>query len=261
MADGDCTASGRKCTKCDVFKPWSEFTKAARGRNGRDSRCKGCARAYYESNRLKINARQLARYHKLQEPHRVAKRKLDREAISSQVKRCCRCRVVKPKKAFTKDRNRKDGLKPRCRDCRSVEFKDRVAAGGVNEKSASWKKRNPERSKEIARRHNRKIHNRVHHAISARIYALINGKSGRRTSELLGYSTQELMTHLERQFTKGMSWDNYGEWHIDHIVPLSKFKVENVDDPAIQRAWGLPNLRPLWGIENVRKNAKRTHLI
>ena len=35
--------------------------------------------------------------------------------------------------------------------------------------------------------------------------------------------TSQLKEHIEKQFVDGMSWDNWGEWHIDHIKPVSKF--------------------------------------
>lgn len=103
-------------------------------------------------------------------------------------------------------------------------------------------------------------------ALNDRISAQINGflhkgKGGLRTSELVGYSMDELKSHLERQFTKGMSWDNMGEWHIDHIVPLASFKITGPEDPELRRAWSLTNLRPLYADENRSKRDKRTHLI
>lgn len=73
---------------------------------------------------------------------------------------------------------------------------------------------------------------------------------------ILGYTRDELVAHLERQFTKGMSWDNMGEWHIDHIVPLSSFSIETPDSPDFARAWALTNLRPMWGIANMSKGGK-----
>ena len=69
------------------------------------------------------------------------------------------------------------------------------------------------------------------------------------------------MTHLERQFLPGMTWGNRGEWHIDHIVPLASFTFTSPDDPEFRAAWALTNLRPLWAKDNIRKSAKRTHLI
>lgn len=91
--------------------------------------------------------------------------------------------------------------------------------------------------------------------------ALGKGKAGRSWRTFVDYSLEELMAHLERQFLPGMTWDNRGEWHIDHIVPRSSFQYEGPEDPAFRAAWSLPNLRPIWALDNQRKNARRTHLI
>lgn len=92
--------------------------------------------------------------------------------------------------------------------------------------------------------------------------ALQGKKKGRSWQKLVGYSLEELMDHLERQFLPGMSWDNRGRgWHIDHIRPLSSFAYTNADDPQFREAWALTNLRPLWARDNQRKYAKRVYLI
>jgi hypothetical protein len=62
------------------------------------------------------------------------------------------------------------------------------------------------------------------------------------TQILLGYSELELKTYIESKWTDGMSWDNYGEWHIDHIDSLSSFSV----DTSLKIVNALSNLRPLW---------------
>jgi hypothetical protein len=103
-------------------------------------------------------------------------------------------------------------------------------------------------------------------AVNARMSALMrlslkSGKSGRSWEALVGYTVTELMAHIERQFLKRMSWKNRDEWHIDHITPLKSFRYETTDDPEFKAAWALSNLRPMWGAENVRKSAKRTHLL
>lgn len=86
-------------------------------------------------------------------------------------------------------------------------------------------------------------------------------KRGRRWETLVGYTAEELRAHLERQFTKGMSWSNMGEWHIDHILPKSGFNFTSAEDPDFRACWALTNLRPLWALENLSKHAKRLHLI
>ena len=87
---------------------------------------------------------------------------------------------------------------------------------------------------------------------------LTTGKYGKRTFELLGYSVEDLMGHLEKQFKEGMSWNNFGDWHIDHIIPKSVFNVSNYDDLDFKRCWALNNLQPLWATENYIKRDKLT---
>lgn len=72
--------------------------------------------------------------------------------------------------------------------------------------------------------------------------------------ELLGYDRDQLMSHIESLFTDGMTWDNYGEWHIDHIVPVSWWFENGVNDPSMINA--LINLQPLWAIDNLTKSNK-----
>lgn len=87
------------------------------------------------------------------------------------------------------------------------------------------------------------------------------GKGGRNWENLVGYTVDQLVVHIERQFQRGMTWENRGAWHIDHIIPLSQFKITDTGCPEFKAAWALSNLRPLWAKENQRKKAKRLYLI
>ncbi len=78
----------------------------------------------------------------------------------------------------------------------------------------------------------------------------------RGTFDLLGYTIEELMNHLEKQFTDGMTWENYGEWHVDHIIPMASFMFESTDDIGFKLCWCLNNLQPLWAIDNLSKGTK-----
>lgn len=80
-----------------------------------------------------------------------------------------------------------------------------------------------------------------------------------KTQDILGYTYDEVREHLERQFTKGMTWDNYGKWHIDHIRPVKSFIEDGVTDPAVINA--LTNLRPIWANENMTKGSKELFLL
>lgn len=91
--------------------------------------------------------------------------------------------------------------------------------------------------------------------------SLILGKQGWRWEKLVGYTVHELKHYLERQFLKGMSWDNMGQWHIDHIVPVSSFNYDSYDDPVFKRCWALTNLRPLWAADNHRKGDRIHYLL
>jgi len=72
------------------------------------------------------------------------------------------------------------------------------------------------------------------------------------TVEILGYSPMDLKCYLESLFTIGMTWDNHGEWHIDHIIPVTSFDIDT--HPSIINA--LSNLQPLWAIDNLKKSNK-----
>jgi hypothetical protein len=73
-----------------------------------------------------------------------------------------------------------------------------------------------------------------------------------KTQEMLGVDWEVAKQHIERQFTKGMNWDNYGEWEIDHIIPLSSAKDEN----ELIKLFHYTNTKPLWYDENRSKGYK-----
>jgi hypothetical protein len=64
------------------------------------------------------------------------------------------------------------------------------------------------------------------------------------------------MTHLESLFQEGMTWENYGEWHIDHRIPKSWFNFATINDPEFIKCWDLSNLKPMWASENIAKGNK-----
>lgn len=74
--------------------------------------------------------------------------------------------------------------------------------------------------------------------------------------EILKYTPEDLILHLETKFTNGMTWDNYGEWHVDHIKPISSHTILEIGDDEFMNCWSLSNLQPLWGKENISKSNK-----
>ena len=85
-----------------------------------------------------------------------------------------------------------------------------------------------------------------------RVRYLLNNKSlskNKSTEKIIGCSYSEYKKHLEKGFTEGMTWNNYGEWHIDHIIPLSSAETES----EIYDLLNYENTQPLWAIDNLKK--------
>jgi len=75
-----------------------------------------------------------------------------------------------------------------------------------------------------------------------------------RSEQLVGCQIHELRSHIEHQFSEGMSWGNYGQWHVDHIVPCAAFDLTSTTE---QRAcFHYTNMRPLWARENILKSSR-----
>jgi hypothetical protein len=72
----------------------------------------------------------------------------------------------------------------------------------------------------------------------------------------LGCTPAELMAHIERQFTDGMTWESYGVfgWHIDHHLPCAMFDLSREDHRHV--CFHHSNLRPLWAPDNSLKQAR-----
>lgn len=87
-------------------------------------------------------------------------------------------------------------------------------------------------------------------------YALKNNKKKRTWESLVGYDVETLIKHLQKRFLSGMTWENYGLWHIDHIIPISAFNFRNFNHIDFKKCWDLKNLQPLWAKENISKSNK-----
>lgn len=118
--------------------------------------------------------------------------------------------------------------------------------------------RETKRNYEKTRKHNDPIYKLINNFRTA-IYQVLKEnkvqKNGR-YFEILQYSPENLIEHLENKFKDGMTWDNYGEWHVDHIKPISSFNIQEIGDDSFMSCWCLENLQPLWGDENIRKSNK-----
>ena len=98
--------------------------------------------------------------------------------------------------------------------------------------------------------------------ISANISTILRKKGGSKRGihweELVGYTIEDLIKHLEKQFVNGMSWENKGRygWHIDHKIPISAFNFSSPTDLDFKRCWALKNLKPMWATDNIVKSNK-----
>lgn len=103
-------------------------------------------------------------------------------------------------------------------------------------------------------------HVKLRHTVSSLVNRRLKkrgaSKCGDSFFEAIGYSFEDLVKHLESQFWPGMTWDNQGKWHIDHIEPDSLFSYKVMSDQGFQDSWALNNLQPLWAEDNLKKSDK-----
>ncbi len=171
-----------------------------------------------------------------------------------------RCRVVSPevkakynRKYYLKTRGK---LKKKKAHATKPQTPDGEARPRKGELDKEWKARNPCRVKQYAAKHRSNPRNRVSKSISDGIRRCLNGgKGGMAWESLVGYTNKDLMAHLESFFTKGMSFENYGEWHIDHIRPISSFSFTTHKCTDFHECWSLSNLQPLWAFDNISKGS------
>ena len=136
--------------------------------------------------------------------------------------------------------------------------------GHLKEYHQKWREKNIDKHRETKRDYerNRKSNDPIYRLIS-------NFKSAMSTVlkesnvdkyghyfDILQYTPEELINHLEKQFTDTMTWDNYGIWHVDHKLPITSFDIQEMGDDEFMRCWSLNNLQPMWGEENIRKSNK-----
>jgi hypothetical protein len=194
-------------------------------------------------------------------------------------KTCPKCGGRKDYSEFFKSSIRKDGMSCWCKACEKVKRKTTYenSKGKVLEQSRkyyednkdrkrasnkAWIAAHPDRMKELMRRHAAKkykesIEYRLSRCMSSIIYRCLQGGKGYKTwLGFVDYTPKQLKEHLERQFVKGMSWDNFGEWEIDHTIPKSVFHFSSPHDIDFKRCWSLSNLKPMWKRENIIKSNK-----
>lgn len=195
------------------------------------------------------------------------------------LKLCRFCGEQKPLSEFNSDKSKKSGYHSKCKECKKIYSSAYWQRPEIKERELIRRKTDPKyieaRKHRKGRYHSpqsidrmnewkreRRAKNpkwRLHEAISARIRHDLKGRKRRASIKniflgVLDYSIEKLIRHLEKQFQPGMTWENYGEWHIDHKIPVSVFNFNSIHDIDFKRCWALKNLQPLWKEENIKKN-------
>lgn len=203
-------------------------------------------------------------------------------------KKCSKCDIIKDIHDFHKWKYGPDGYRRECKECRKIDSKSYYNKNSKKVKLTvtEYRKNNPDKIKELKKRiyerdkekillsnkvyrennrekrneytRNRKIIDpifKLKHLISSRMRVFMklnNITKKNKTFEMVGCNPKELKKHIENQFQTGMSWDNQGDWHIDHITPLSAGKTEE----EVLMLCHYTNLQPLWAIDNMKKGSK-----
>ena len=134
----------------------------------------------------------------------------------------------------------------------------------LKEYQKKWREENRDKLRKTKRDYerNRKATDPLYKLISnfrTAIYQVLkenNIEKNKSYFDILGYTPEELIIHLEKQFKDGMTWDNYGIWHVDHKFPITSFDIQEMGDEEFMKCWCLDNLQPMWGEENIRKSNK-----
>jgi 5-methylcytosine-specific restriction endonuclease McrA len=91
------------------------------------------------------------------------------------------------------------------------------------------------------------IHGYIANITRHAVYISLKRNKTQKSVDYLGCSIQEFKQHIEVQFKEGMTWENHGKWHIDHIIPL---KYNNPSIEEIMERLHYKNTQPLWAREN-----------
>lgn len=283
---GDLIYQMKKCNKCGEVKPLTEFYKSKVNKDGLSGSCKKCCCI----NSKKWQKNNPERYKEI----RIKYQENNSEKIKEQIKKWqkdnpekCReqnkeYRKNNPEKIKEKSKEYYKNNSEKVREKRKRRYQNnpekeieatvRWAKNNpdkVKENNKRWQENNIEGYKKSRRKTYAKLQKtpsyRINNAIKSGIWEALKGnKNGRHWEDLVGYTLEELMEHLESKFEPWMNWGNHGvyeegklKWQIDHIRPVSSFNFETPDDKEVKECWALSNLQPLEVIANIKKGNKK----
>jgi hypothetical protein len=244
----------KKCRACRETKPISDFSKVKYKYNGDERFCyrKECKLCRSISNSRKTKQEYLndLRFkEEREELYKIGKR------------RCTKCKEIKVWDDFPNDSRGTvwKGKKGHCKVCAEKMRKRYMRTpAGKKMKSISDKKYAQKNKESINNNFYRKLDEdplfKLTHSIRSLIgHAIRNGGYTKKskTHEILGCSYEDFKHHIESQFKPWMSWDNYGKWELDHIIPVSS---KNDEDELIKLNHHT-NIQPMEASKNRIKNA------
>jgi hypothetical protein len=162
-------------------------------------------------------------------------------------KKCCSCKSWHPLVEYNYCKSHWDNLRNDCKKCLKEWRKE-------NRKKLSQKNKEYEKKRKLTDpefKLVKTLRSRIGTALRKQ-----NSNKNNTTNELLGCSISFLKTYISEKFKDGITWDNHGEWHIDHIKPCASFNL--LDDEEQKKCFHYTNLQPLWASENLSKGCRYT---
>jgi len=238
------------CNECKIELPISDFYIKNKERGTYHCMCKKCQYKYkkgYMEKYISIpeNKDKMREKRKAYKKKKALEAKIIRDNLKAEKQRLIDIEIEN--KRIEKEQQ----------DLIKEEKKRIIAYKKTDEYRIEQDKRNNERRKE---RFKFRFNNDPLFALKKRLRILVRGsfrKSGytnfkTRTEEIVGISFNEFKLYMESKFVDGMNWDNRGDWHIDHIIPLSTAKSEQ----ELIALSHYTNLQPLWAMDNLKKGNK-----
>jgi len=167
---------------------------------------------------------------------------------------CSKCNINKNISLFRKNKRCIDGYSTFCIPCSKPNTWTKEKQ---KESQAKYERNNKEKLQEKWRKQGKKINRRIRDSLNHRIaeVLLLNGtRKTNKTFNYIGCDKEFIKKWFEFLFEVGMSWENYGKWHIDHIIPCSSFDLSIEENKLKCFSW--KNLRPCWAIDNIKKGNK-----
>jgi hypothetical protein len=218
------------CSKCKIEKTLDCFYKDLKRKSGLYPSCINCIKEYRELNKEKIKI------------IRNISNKKYREKNKEKIKE-----KIKLYKELNKDKIKISRKKYREKNKEKIKlyWKEYYEKNKKYLFNQFYKKRNENPLLKLKQSIRCNIKNSFK-------YKRTGFKKNSRTEVILGCTIEEFVIYIQSQFKKGMTLENHGQWHLDHIIPLASATTED----EIIKLNHYTNFQPLWAKENIIKRDK-----